>query len=66
MTLLPPGVKVHLAFDYMWIERGGPPVVAHTELEGFGSKLVHRSMLTSPPSRTSLMSRSSEDFLTAP
>ena len=37
-----------------------------SETEGFGSKLVHRSMLTSPPSSTSLMSRSSEDFLTAP
>ena len=28
----------------MWTERGGPPVVAPVELEGFGSKLVHRSM----------------------
>ena len=28
----------------VWTERGGPPVVARTELEGFGSKLVHRSM----------------------
>ena len=28
----------------MWTERGGPPVVAPTTLEGFGSKLVHRSM----------------------
>jgi two-component sensor histidine kinase len=28
----------------MWTERGGPPVVAPTKLEGFGSKLVHRSM----------------------
>jgi two-component sensor histidine kinase len=27
----------------MWTERGGPPV-APTKLEGFGSKLVHRSM----------------------
>src|SRR6478752_334674 len=27
-----------------WTERGGPPVVAPTKLEGFGSKLVHRSM----------------------
>ena len=28
----------------MWTERGGPPVVAPAMLEGFGSKLVHRSM----------------------
>jgi two-component sensor histidine kinase len=28
----------------MWTERGGPPVVAPTTLEGFGSKLVHRSV----------------------
>ena len=28
----------------MWTERGGPPVVAPAKLEGFGSKLVHRSM----------------------
>lgn len=28
----------------MWTERGGPPIVAPTLLEGFGSKLVHRSM----------------------
>jgi two-component sensor histidine kinase len=28
----------------MWTERGGPPVVAPTKLEGFGSKMVHRSM----------------------
>jgi two-component sensor histidine kinase len=28
----------------MWTERGGPPVVAPAALEGFGSKLVHRSM----------------------
>lgn len=28
----------------MWTERGGPPVVAPATLEGFGSKLVHRSM----------------------
>jgi two-component sensor histidine kinase len=28
----------------MWTERGGPPVVAPTKVEGFGSKLVHRSM----------------------
>jgi two-component sensor histidine kinase len=27
-----------------WTERGGPPVVAPTKLEGFGSQLVHRSM----------------------
>ncbi|MBR0954892.1 PAS domain-containing protein [Bradyrhizobium canariense] len=27
-----------------WTERGGPPVVAPAKLEGFGSKLVHRSM----------------------
>jgi len=29
-----------------WTERGGPPIVAPTSLEGFGSKLVHRSMAT--------------------
>src|SRR6202023_2745244 len=28
----------------MWIERGGPPISAPTMLEGFGSKLIHRSM----------------------
>lgn len=28
----------------IWTERGGPPVVAPVMLEGFGSKLVHRSM----------------------
>src|SRR3954451_11719793 len=28
----------------MWTERGGPPIVAPTRLDGFGSKLVHRSM----------------------
>jgi two-component sensor histidine kinase len=28
----------------MWTERGGPPVLAPAKLEGFGSKLVHRSM----------------------
>src|SRR5436190_12566887 len=28
----------------MWTERGGPPVSAPSNLEGFGSKLVHRSM----------------------
>ena len=28
----------------VWTERGGPPVVAPTKLEGFGSKMVHRSM----------------------
>jgi two-component sensor histidine kinase len=28
----------------MWTERGGPPIVAPAKLEGFGSKLVHRSM----------------------
>src|SRR3954471_4015512 len=28
----------------MWTERGGPPVVAPAKLEGFGSKLMHRSM----------------------
>jgi two-component sensor histidine kinase len=27
-----------------WTERGGPPVIAPAMLEGFGSKLVHRSM----------------------
>lgn len=27
-----------------WTERGGPPIVAPAKLEGFGSKLVHRSM----------------------
>jgi two-component sensor histidine kinase len=28
----------------MWTERGGPPVVAPVAVQGFGSKLVHRSM----------------------
>jgi two-component sensor histidine kinase len=28
----------------MWTERGGPPVAAPASPEGFGSKLVHRSM----------------------
>jgi len=28
----------------MWTERGGPPIAAPARLEGFGSKLVHRSM----------------------
>lgn len=28
----------------MWAERGGPPVTAPVKLQGFGSKLVHRSM----------------------
>jgi two-component sensor histidine kinase len=28
----------------MWTERGGPPVVAPAMIDGFGSKLVHRSM----------------------
>ncbi len=28
----------------MWTERGGPPIVAPMMLDGFGSKLVHRSM----------------------
>jgi two-component sensor histidine kinase len=28
----------------MWTERGGPPVIAPAKLEGFGSKLMHRSM----------------------
>ena len=28
----------------MWTERGGPPVAAPVKLQGFGSKLVHRSM----------------------
>ena len=28
----------------MWTERGGPPIVAPAKLQGFGSKLVHRSM----------------------
>lgn len=27
-----------------WTERGGPPVAAPAKLDGFGSKLVHRSM----------------------
>jgi two-component sensor histidine kinase len=27
-----------------WTERGGPPVPVQTTLEGFGSKLMHRSM----------------------
>jgi two-component sensor histidine kinase len=30
----------------MWTERGGPPIVAPAMLDGFGSKLVHRSMAT--------------------
>ena len=28
----------------MWTERGGPPVVAPVAPQGFGSKLVHRTM----------------------
>jgi two-component sensor histidine kinase len=28
----------------IWTERGGPPVTAPVKLQGFGSKLVHRSM----------------------
>ena len=28
----------------MWTERGGPPVVARAMPEGFGSRMVHRSM----------------------
>src|SRR5512134_1586020 len=28
----------------MWTERGGPPVTAPVQPQGFGSKLVHRSM----------------------
>ncbi len=28
----------------MWTERGGPLILAPVELQGFGSKLVHRSM----------------------
>ena len=28
----------------MWTERGGPPISAPATLEGFGSKLIHRSM----------------------
>jgi two-component sensor histidine kinase len=28
----------------VWTERGGPPIIAPTRLDGFGSKLVHRSM----------------------
>jgi len=28
----------------MWTERGGPPVKAPAKLNGFGSKLVHRSI----------------------
>ena len=28
----------------MWTERGGPPISAPATLEGFGSKLLHRSM----------------------
>ena len=28
----------------VWTERGGPPISAPAKLEGFGSKLVHRSM----------------------
>jgi two-component sensor histidine kinase len=27
-----------------WTERGGPPIAAPARLEGFGSKMVHRSM----------------------
>ena len=27
-----------------WTERGGPPVVAPPALQGFGSKLLHRSV----------------------
>jgi two-component sensor histidine kinase len=27
-----------------WAERGGPPIDTPSRLEGFGSKLVHRSM----------------------
>src|SRR6185369_13992892 len=29
-----------------WTERGGPPIAAPATLEGFGSKLMHRSMST--------------------
>jgi two-component sensor histidine kinase len=29
-----------------WTERGGPPIAPPARLEGFGSKLVHRSMST--------------------
>jgi two-component sensor histidine kinase len=28
----------------VWTERGGPPILAPVTLQGFGSKLVHRSM----------------------
>jgi two-component sensor histidine kinase len=28
----------------MWTERGGPPISAPATLDGFGSKLIHRSM----------------------
>jgi two-component sensor histidine kinase len=28
----------------VWTERGGPPISAPATLEGYGSKLVHRSM----------------------
>ena len=28
----------------MWTERGGPPISAPVTLEGFGSKMLHRSM----------------------
>src|SRR4051812_15933127 len=28
----------------VWTERGGPVVVPPTKLDGFGSKMVHRSM----------------------
>lgn len=28
----------------VWTERGGPPVIAPTKPDGFGSKMVHRSM----------------------
>jgi two-component sensor histidine kinase len=30
----------------MWTERGGPPVMAPAKLEGFGGKLLHRSVST--------------------
>jgi len=38
---MPPGEVV-----IEWTERGGPIVVAPAKLEGFGSKLVNRSMST--------------------